>query len=179
MLHKLFKRNSAAEQQSAYLYQAIVNTARSPKFYTQYAVPDTPLGRFEMLSLITSLLLYRLKHPGPLDSEYDHGAIAQEIVDIFIVDLDECVREITNEDLKAGRRIKQMAQGFYGRLVNFHDAFAADDATALEHVLLRNAYGFSDAPEAAASGMAECILILNKKLAKLPLKDILSMSSFS
>ena len=43
------------------LYGQIVAAARQPVFYSDWNVPDTPLGRFEMLSLHMFLFQHRLR----------------------------------------------------------------------------------------------------------------------
>ena len=177
MLHKLFKQNSEPQQYATILYQAIVATARQPQFYREYQVPDTPLGRYEMLSLVTSLVLYRLKYPIGADKSYDLDEISQEIVDSLIVDLDACIREITKEDLKVGQRIKKMAQGFYGRLISLNDALSSDDKAAVTAMLKRNAYGFSEDIDQIAADLAGQVLSMHKKLATRPLKAILKEKS--
>lgn len=180
MLHKLFKRNSLSEQQASILYNSIVVTARSIEFYQTYKIPDTPLGRFEMLSLITALMLYRLKHNLPADNCYNTNEISQEIVDNLSADLDICIRDITNEDLKVGRRIKKMVQGFYGRLIHVHDALENKSQHILKAILLRNTYGFVETEiDDAATQLSERVLSIHKNLANIPLIAILDMETFA
>ena len=62
----------------AALYGAIVAQARDPRFYQAYGVPDTVLGRFDLIVLHLSLVLRRLR-------EGDHAAriVAQGVFDEF------------------------------------------------------------------------------------------------
>ena len=66
------------------LYEAIVASARQPHFYSDWGVPDTPLGRFEMLSLHMFLFLRRSR-----TGNEALAAIAQETVDMFFTEIDQ------------------------------------------------------------------------------------------
>ncbi len=46
------------------LYDEIVAAARRPALYLHWEVPDTPLGRYEMLGLHMFLFLRRLRGDG-------------------------------------------------------------------------------------------------------------------
>ena len=54
-----FKKNKY-ETVSNNIYQKIVNISRNKIFYTKYNVPDTIDGRFDMLVLITIIVVHRL-----------------------------------------------------------------------------------------------------------------------
>ena len=57
--------------------------------------------------------------------------------------MDRSLREMGVGDLSVGKRIKKMAQVFYGRCDAYRDAIAAapkDDAQALRAALMRNIY---------------------------------------
>ncbi len=60
-LKRLFTRPADPAQS---LYGAIVAAARRPFFYADWAVPDTPEGRFDMITLHLFLILERLKGEG-------------------------------------------------------------------------------------------------------------------
>jgi cytochrome b pre-mRNA-processing protein 3 len=59
----------------------------------------------------------------------------------MFVDMDESLREIGVGDLGVGRRVKQMAQAFYGRAGAYEAALEAGVARTLEGALRRNLYG--------------------------------------
>ena len=56
----LFRKNTATEPVYA-VYSAIVAQSRQPRFYADWAVPDTVTGRFDMVSLHMALLFRRLR----------------------------------------------------------------------------------------------------------------------
>ena len=64
-------------------YDLLNRAARNPAFFEDMKVPDTVMGRFEMLSVILILYFRRTTSAGD-----QVKAIAQEIVEAFFEDLD-------------------------------------------------------------------------------------------
>jgi cytochrome b pre-mRNA-processing protein 3 len=131
-------RRDGARKEAEALYAAIVSQARRPEFYAELGVPDTLDGRFELVALHTFLVLRRLKARGQA------GEAGQELVDLFIQDMDASLRELGAGDLGVGRRVKAMAQALYGR-ISAYETGLAGSAEALEAALRRNL--FRTAPE--------------------------------
>src|SRR5215470_15175124 len=84
------------------LYGSIVTQARSPVFYARWGVPDTVEGRFEMISLHLALTLRRLAEEG----EAGHR-LARELTEVFAVDVDDTLREMTIGDMTVPRQVKR------------------------------------------------------------------------
>ena len=123
-------------------YTALVDRARAPVFYEDgrdgFGVPDTVEGRFDLLTLHMFLLLGRLKDvPGT-------ERFAQTLFDVMFRNMDDSLREMGVGDMRVPKKIRQMAEEFYGR-VGAYDA-AIDDRDALAAALSRNLYGTDDAP---------------------------------
>lgn len=126
--------------QARLLYTTISAVSREPALYLTLGVPDTVEGRFESLSLHVCLVLRRLKAlpPPALD-------VSKDIVDLFFADLDAALRELGVGDLSVGKKIKVLAQAFYGRAKALEGALAAGaPAGALEMVLARNVLGLGE-----------------------------------
>lgn len=117
------------------VYGAIVAEARSPAFYAEMGVPDTVDGRFELIVLYLVLLLRRLQPEGEAGAR-----MGQAVFDSFVEDMDRSLREMGVGDMGIPRRMKQMAQSFYGRLKSYGEALAAGDRPALTAALTRNLY---------------------------------------
>ena len=115
------------------LYEQIVAAARQPHFYSQWDVPDTPLGRFEMLSLHMFLFLHRAR-----GSKAGLEAVAQECVEAFFTDIDHSLRELGIGDVSVPKRMKKLARMFYGRAQSYGAALDADDRAAMAAALARN-----------------------------------------
>ena len=128
------------------LYGAIVAQSRNPAFYTDFAVPDTIAGRFEMILLHAFALFHRLK-----DEPEERRALGQRVFDEFCRDMDSNLREMGVGDLTVPKKMKRVAEAFYGRAGVYDAALASGDNTALQDALLRNVY----ASDAARAGEAE------------------------
>jgi cytochrome b pre-mRNA-processing protein 3 len=105
----IFRRNPHALL-AAHLYGLVVERARDPVFYAKLGVPDTADGRFEMIGMHVHLLCRRLVADGE-----EGGALAQVIFDQMFADVDRNLREMGVGDLAVGKRIKRMAQDYFGR----------------------------------------------------------------
>ena len=116
----------------------IVRAARQRGFYEKAGVPDTPEGRFELITLHLWLILRRLSALGaPAES------LAQDLVDVFFEDMDMSLRESGTGDMGVPPRMKRMAAAFYGRMAAYDKAFGKG-SRALEASLQDNLYATSE-----------------------------------
>ncbi|MCV3240298.1 ubiquinol-cytochrome C chaperone family protein [Mesorhizobium sp. ZC-5] len=134
MFKRLFGRQRHANQTiTDALYNEIVAAARQPAFYSDWNVPDTPLGRFEMLSLHVFLFLHRMRgETGPARE------VAQILTDQFFSDVEHSLRELGIGDMGVPKRMKKLARMFYGRTTAYADALERGDQPALAAALARN-----------------------------------------
>jgi cytochrome b pre-mRNA-processing protein 3 len=159
MFQHLFGRKRAiSESVTEAVYAAIVAAARQPHLYSVFMIPDTPLGRFESLSAHLVLFLRRTK-----DAAAPLPALAQEIVDMFITDMDHSLRELGIGDAGVPKRMKKLSKMFYGRAEFYGKALDKSDAAELTQALRRNirpdTVGW---PEAA--GLAHYLTLAEKAL---------------
>jgi cytochrome b pre-mRNA-processing protein 3 len=98
------------------LYGSIVTAARRPTFYADWGVPDTMQGRFEMIVLHLALAVRRLRPEGEAGKR-----LAQVLIEAFVVDLDDAMREMTFGDLAVPREIKRATAALFDR----HNAYLA------------------------------------------------------
>lgn len=136
------------------LYGAAVAAARMPAFYTDWGVPDTLDGRFDMVGLHVYLLIERLNTPpsGP------GAALAQAVFDAMFSDMDINLREMGVGDLSVGAKVRQMWEAFHGR-ANAYGAALKDEAPqpALAEALARNVWRGA-APHGAPGLLAAYVL---------------------
>jgi cytochrome b pre-mRNA-processing protein 3 len=161
MIFRLFRRDPQAATIAA-LYGAIVAQARNPGFYLDFAVPDTPEGRFDMIVLHLALVCRRL---GRAQGE-DQGSartLSQAVFDRFCRDMDHNLREMGVSDLGVPKKMQKLGEAFYGRLDAYDRALAAAGNEELAAALGRNVLG-EGAPGAAARrlaayvrGVADCL----------------------
>jgi cytochrome b pre-mRNA-processing protein 3 len=117
----------------ATIYGAIVAQTRQPRFYSDYRVPDSVDGRFDLLVLHLWAVLRQLN---PHDR-----SIAQALVDHFCSDMDHNLRELGVGDLTVPKRMLKFGEALYGRAAAYDAALAAGAAAdALVKALNRNIY---------------------------------------
>lgn len=133
MIFGLFRKNKVNRAVMVRQYDALTRAARNPVFFESMNVPDTVMGRFEMLSV--ALILYFRRTASAGDGV---KAIAQEIVEAFFEDLDHSMRELGIGDNGVPKRMKKLAGMFYGRLDSYARALEIGDVDALDAALRRN-----------------------------------------
>ncbi len=150
MILPAFRRNPHSRNIHA-LYGMIVAQARSPAFYADYGVPDTVLGRFDLIVLHLVLVLARLgrdheprlgpgRHAEPGRARSLGQTIGQGLFDAFCRDLDANLREMGVGDLAVPRQMRRFGEAFYGRQAAYGEALAAADDRELEKALARNIF---------------------------------------
>jgi cytochrome b pre-mRNA-processing protein 3 len=139
MIPPLFRR---PDPTIAALYGAIVAQARDPRFYGSYGVPDTILGRFDLIVLHLALLLRRLRAGAA-------RVLVQGVFDEFCRDMDHNLREMGISDQGVPRQMRRVGEAFYGRAQAYDAALAEDGNAVLVEALARNVYA-----EVAETGIA-------------------------
>jgi cytochrome b pre-mRNA-processing protein 3 len=160
MIFGLFKKRNNNRAIVDRQYAALTAAARQPLFYAGLDVPDTVMGRFEMLSAVMILYFRRTKTSATSGQE-----IAQEIVDAFFQDIDHSIRELGIGDQGVPKRMKKLAGMFYGRLESYAAALDAADRVALAAALRRNIYPQADAQTPAMDGVATWMIEASSVLA--------------
>jgi cytochrome b pre-mRNA-processing protein 3 len=126
-------------------YEAIVAAARQPILFSQSAIPDSALGRFESLSLHMILFLHRTQN-----ASASTKALAQEVVEEFFKDVDHSLRELGIGDAGVPKRMKSLAKMFYGRAASYDAALNYKDHVAMCEALTRNIW-----PDCASAPTAQ------------------------
>jgi cytochrome b pre-mRNA-processing protein 3 len=155
------------------LYRQLTAIARNPAFYADMHVPDTVMGRFEMMTLAMVLFLRRTHDRGPALTD-----LAQSIVDTFFEDMDHSLRELGVGDVSVPKRMKKLARMFYGRAQSYGNALSEGDLDELARSLGRNLYPQDRAGAAQPPGdlrpLADAVSKLEAQLAQLADGDLLS-----
>lgn len=135
MIVSLFRRTAQKTNQRIVdaLFEHVVAAARQPRLYADWAIPDTPLGRYESLGLHMILVLHRTRDGGP-----QIEALAQDLLDEFFKDIDHSIRELGIGDAGVPKRMKKLARMFYGRMGPYWEALDAGDQAKLAQALKRN-----------------------------------------
>ncbi len=104
------------------LYGELVALARSPDLYLDHGVPDTVMGRFDALSIHVFLFLQRCREEPALQP------IAQDVVDRFIIDVEQSIRELGVGDPSVPKRMRKLAGIFYERVAAYDAALDGSQA---------------------------------------------------
>jgi len=133
MIFGFFRKNKVNRTIVERQYGILTTAARQKAFYEHADVPDTVMGRFEMLAAVLILYFRRTgKEPEGVK------AIAQEIVDAFFEDLDHSIRELGIGDQGVPKRMKKLASMFYGRVDSYGKALDSGSRDDLAAALRRN-----------------------------------------
>ena len=148
------------------IYQAIVRQSREVQFYTKCGVPDTPTGRFELISLHSFVFMKRLKVLGGEAEE-----LSQALFDYMFADIDINLREMGVGDIGVGKKIKSLAAAYYGRIKAYETALIKGER-AIKESLTRNLYCDEKPTERQLSAMTVYIIALSEVTNKLNLQQI-------
>lgn len=115
------------------LYGKAVLQARQPAFYEVYGVADRLEQRFDLVALHVHLICRALS------TETGRAkAVTQALFDTMCTDLDFNLRELGAGDTSIGKKMKVMAQAYYGRAEACEAGLAAADPDVLATTLARN-----------------------------------------
>lgn len=155
---KAFQRGRERREVAGRLHAAVVARAREPVFFTTFAVPDTLDGRFDLVALHGYLVLEQLNARDAL--------LAQDFVDALFTGFDEGLRELGAGDIGMGKKMKKLADAFYGRLKAYG---AAANPEEMRLALVRNLYRGQEFP--CAGALAHYVLRAKARLADAPLAE--------
>jgi cytochrome b pre-mRNA-processing protein 3 len=130
--------------------------ARESVFYVDFAVADTIDGRFDLLALHAALVMEALT------ARRSSGAkIGTELATAIFAGFDDALRELGVGDFGISRRMKALADAFYGRLRAYG---AAQTEAELAHVVIRNLYRGTENRGREAAALAHYIVSVQQKL---------------
>jgi cytochrome b pre-mRNA-processing protein 3 len=123
MLSAFFNRSSSTTSPQQ-LYGTVMTQARLPEFFTDFGIPDTVMGRFDVLSLHIYLLARRFREEGsPIAMD-----LSQEVFDLYVYDVERALRELGIGDTSVPKKKKKMIRSFYGQIDDFDEAINTSDA---------------------------------------------------
>jgi len=129
------KTRAEIRRKAGEIYGAIVTQARQPDFYSALGIADTPGGRYEMVVLHLFLVLERLR-----TAPSAAPALPRLLVEAFIADMDDSLREMGTGDLAVPKKVRRAAAGLYERSMHYRGALSAGDEKALASALGKHAH---------------------------------------
>lgn len=172
MIFGLFRKRNHNQIIVVRQYELLTSAARQPVFYTDYDVPDTVMGRFELLSVMMILFFRRTRSSVTSGQE-----LAQEIVDAFFEDIDYSIRELGIGDNSVPKRMKKLAGMFYGRLESYAAAMDGNDRAALAVALQRNIYPKMESSAPSMAALADWMMSAEAHLAAISEADLATGSA--
>lgn len=169
MILNLFKRKKTNAALVNAQYEVITESARNPIFYQSFDVPDTVMGRFNMVSIFMTLYLRATSNSDAKNNVDDSvKQLAQEVVEEFFKDIDHSIRELGIGDAGVPKRMKKLGRMFYGRAENYGKAFDNGDVNELAEAFSRNihsdAYDGEQDQAPDMRSLAEHALAVDKEL---------------
>ena len=127
------KLNNSAHK----LFSKIIEQSRIVHFYETLKVDDNLDGRFDLMSLHMALILEKLDQYKDTKNVPEFKRNLQEIM---FDNLDLTLREIGVGDLGVGKKIKVMAEAFYGRMMAYQNNLITGNEQEMLETLKRNLY---------------------------------------
>lgn len=167
-------RRKTVENKATEIYGAVVAHARNASLFGEHRIADTMVGRYEAIVLHMFLVMERMRVIEP-----EPQAVLRAVVERFVTDVDDCMREIGVSDLKVGGHVKKAAAGLYERIAIYRAAINEPNAPedALQSSLITAGVVATDATNIAAQ-LADYMKVARAALAQQSDEQILS-GSFS
>ena len=151
------------------LFTQAMAAARAPEFYLQGGVADSIDGRFDLVVVHLILIMHRLKGEGEEGRD-----LAQRLFDIAFANFDEALREMGVGDLTVPKRIRKMAEAFYGRVEIYEGALETGGDVPFAEALRRNLYRGKEVSEPALAWTTRAILGFLVRLEASSREDLLA-----
>lgn len=165
-----FSSRTADDRKATDLYGAVVAAARRPHFFATCGIPDTPEGRYEVLVLHLWLLVERLKAAGASGE-----GLARLVMEAFVVDMDDNMREMGVGDLTVPKKVKRAAAAFYERANAYRAGIGSGHGEALQEALVRFIPDLAAHPTGSAA-VAGYVRAASSQMASQADRDVLSGS---
>jgi cytochrome b pre-mRNA-processing protein 3 len=161
-----FRKDKRGEKAAKSWYAAIMTKARDPKPYLEALVEDSLDGRFNMVTLVATLVMRRLR-----DFDEDGRALADGVYREVFSGFDHALREEGVGDSSIARKMRKMGEEFFGLARAIDGAFEQDSPhQALTEALTRNVQPDED----KAQALAEWLIQQDALLQAMPRENALS-----
>jgi cytochrome b pre-mRNA-processing protein 3 len=131
-LTKLFGKSQDDRAVARPLWHRTVEIAREKEWYRDCGVADTIAGRFDMITLILSIVMIRMER----DAELVEPSV--RLTELFVEDMDGQLRESGVGDVVVGKRMGQLMSVLGGRLGAYRDGLTSADESVMADAVSRN-----------------------------------------
>ncbi|OYX63087.1 MAG: hypothetical protein B7Y88_13430 [Sphingomonadales bacterium 32-64-17] len=131
LISRLLKPAADPREALRPLWHDLVFVSRERDWYAHCGVADSVDGRFDMITLVLSLVLLRMEKSPKLTPQ------TALLTELFVADMDRQLRETGVGDLMVGKRMGKIMSALGGRMGALREAMIESDAT-LAVILARN-----------------------------------------
>jgi len=158
MFKNILNKTDKSKEISKKIYIDILNISNEVVTDPNIPIKKNYNVSFEIVSL---LIIFFLKYSN-IKKIKNHSLINQNLIDYFINDLDESLREKGIGDMSIGKYVKTYVKKFYYRLSKFHDLSLSNEKDYLI-IYLKN---FDFINDNNIEKLTNKLIFLNKKLIK-------------
>jgi|TARA_R110002012_G_scaffold99905_12_gene238066 cytochrome b pre-mRNA-processing protein 3 len=130
------------------LWHRVVAEARDPDWYRMCGVADSVEGRYDMITLVLTLVMLRLEDAG------DMGPATARLTELFVEDMEGQMREAGIGDPTVGKKINALMESMNGRIGAYRDGLRSDPKVLVEAVRRNVTMAQPDEAEALVQRMA-------------------------
>jgi cytochrome b pre-mRNA-processing protein 3 len=132
LLTRLFGQSQDDRAVARPLWHKTVEIAREKEWYRDCGVADTVAGRFDMITLILSIVMIRMER----DAELVEPSV--RLTELFVQDMDGQLRESGVGDVVVGKRMGQLMSVLGGRLGAYREGLKSGDEALMADAVSRN-----------------------------------------
>lgn len=132
ILKHLFSNEADPRAALRPLWHRLIEIAREPHWYAELGVADTTEGRFDMVTLVTSLAIIRMGE--------DEALIPQSalLTELYVEDMEGQLRESGVGDPVISKHMGRLMSSLGGRIQALREGLSDDSSDAFEAVVSRN-----------------------------------------
>lgn len=147
-LARLFGTASDPREEWRALWHRVVAEARDPDWYRMCGVADSIEGRYDMITLVLSLVMLRMEDEG------DQAPATARLTELFVEDMEGQLREAGIGDPTVGKKIATLMASMNGRIGAYREGLIGDRRLLVEAVRRNVTLAQADEAEALVQRMA-------------------------
>jgi len=145
---KVFSLGPDPREEWRPLWQRTVAEARDPDWYRMCGVADSVEGRYDMITLVLTLVMLRLEDEGGM------AASTARLTELFVEDMEGQLREAGIGDPTVGKKINALMESMNGRIGAYREGLRSDPKVLVEAVRRNVTMAQPDEAEALVQRMA-------------------------
>jgi len=171
-MFNFFNKNRKTKDIAHELFTKIVTQSRQLRFYESWQVTDTLDGRFDLIILHVCLVVDRLE---PHSQDRKVALLIRYLQEVLFDNMDMSLRELGVGDMSVGKKIKIMAEAYYGRKKTYQEIIRSNNGPKdLKDALVRNIYRDQKPDDKTLEDFVSYVFRQIECLEKQPYEDLMS-----